>query len=46
MALFSGEVDDAVRAAISMLKRLRIYNSHRKRVGYSALDINRFRNHA
>ncbi|NET59893.1 MAG: CHASE2 domain-containing protein [Symploca sp. SIO2E6] len=39
MALFSGEADDAVKGAVSMLKRLRSYNSYRQRVGYLPLQI-------
>ena len=39
MALFSGKTDDAVKAAISMLKRLKIYNLHRQQLGYLPLQI-------
>ncbi|NER94946.1 MAG: CHASE2 domain-containing protein [Symploca sp. SIO1B1] len=39
MALFNGEADDAVKGAISMLKRLRSYNSYRQQVGYLPLEI-------
>ncbi|NEP62715.1 MAG: CHASE2 domain-containing protein [Symploca sp. SIO2G7] len=39
MALFNGEADDAVKGAISMLKRLRSYNSYRQRVGYLPIEI-------
>ncbi|HEY9301559.1 MAG TPA: adenylate/guanylate cyclase domain-containing protein, partial [Phormidium sp.] len=39
MALFSGGADDAVKAAISMLRRLVTYNQHRTSVGYLPIQI-------
>lgn len=39
MALFGGEVNDAVNAAIAMLHRLREYNQERRNQGYSSLRI-------
>ncbi|MBD2181171.1 AAA family ATPase [Planktothrix sp. FACHB-1375] len=39
MALFGGSADDAVKAAIAMLKRLEIYNQHRGNSGYVPIDI-------
>ena len=39
MALFSGGADDAIKASISMLKRLADYNSRRTCKGYSPIHI-------
>lgn len=39
MALFSGGADDAVKAGISMLKRLSEYNQHRANYGYLPIQI-------
>ncbi len=39
MALFSGSADDALRAGISMLKRLAKYNKNRVNSGYLPLKI-------
>jgi adenylate cyclase len=39
MALFSGGADNAVKAGISMLKRLAEYNQHRVRANYTPLKI-------
>ncbi len=39
MALFSGGADDAVKAAISMLRRLVEYNQHRTSAGYLPIQI-------
>ena len=39
MALFSGSAADAMKASISMLKRLADYNSRRACKGYSPIDI-------
>lgn len=39
MALFSGGADDAVKAGISMLKRLSEYNQHRAKYRYLPLQI-------
>ena len=39
MALFSGEADDAVKAAIAMLQRLEEYNQKRDRDGYVPIEI-------
>ncbi|MEG4505539.1 AAA family ATPase [Microcoleus sp. F6_B4] len=39
MALFSGEVDNAVKAGIAMLQGLVGYNQHRANSGYSPIQI-------
>ncbi|MCI5166527.1 MAG: PAS domain S-box protein [Candidatus Electrothrix sp. GM3_4] len=39
MALFDGKADDAVRAAVSMLRVLVSYNEGRGRAGYKPIDI-------
>jgi PAS domain S-box-containing protein len=39
MALFGGEADDAVQAAIAMLYRLTEYNQHRVKQGYTSIKI-------
>lgn len=39
MALFDGKADDAVRAAIAMLRRLHVYNEGRKRAGYHIIEV-------
>ena len=39
MALFPIQADDAVRAAIAMLKKLLSYNQGRQRAGYSPISI-------
>jgi predicted ATPase/class 3 adenylate cyclase/tRNA A-37 threonylcarbamoyl transferase component Bud32 len=39
MALFPGGADDAVNAAIAMLRRLSEYNDGRKRAGYVPIEI-------
>ena len=39
MALFNGGADDAVKAGISMLKKLNEYNQHRSNFGYMPLKI-------
>jgi class 3 adenylate cyclase len=39
MALFSGIADDAVKAGIAMLKKLREYNEHRVNSGYAPICI-------
>ncbi len=39
MALFSGEVDNAVKAGISMLHHIAEYNRHRANSGYSSIRI-------
>jgi PAS domain S-box-containing protein len=39
MALFGGNADDAVRAAISMLERLKKYNTTRQRPGRRPINI-------
>lgn len=39
MALFSGGADNAVKAGISMLKRLTEYNQNREKSGYTSLQI-------
>ncbi|HEY9808528.1 MAG TPA: adenylate/guanylate cyclase domain-containing protein [Halomicronema sp.] len=39
MALFGDSPDDAVKAGISMLKRLTEYNFHRSKSGYPAIKI-------
>ncbi len=39
MALFSGTADNAVKAGISMLYRLREYNQHRANSGYVPIQI-------
>lgn len=39
MALFSGGADNAVKAGISMLRRLTEYNQHREKSGYPELKI-------
>ncbi len=39
MALFSGPADDAVRAGIEMLERLKEYNQHRSNSGYPPVRI-------
>lgn len=39
MALFDGKADDAVRAAIDMLRILLSYNEGRGRAGYKPIDI-------
>ncbi len=39
MALFSGDADDAVNAAIAMLRRLDIYNGYRNNSGYRPIKI-------
>ncbi|CAK8720859.1 hypothetical protein KKHLCK_10055 [Candidatus Electrothrix laxa] len=39
MALFDGKADDAVRAAIAMLRILISYNEGRGRAGYKPIDI-------
>ncbi|MEL7038860.1 MAG: AAA family ATPase [Cyanobacteria bacterium J06592_8] len=39
MALFCGDADNAVKAGISMLKRLSKYNQHRLNSGDSPIDI-------
>jgi two-component system sensor histidine kinase ChiS len=39
MALFSGGADDAVRAAISMRKKLIEYNDHRRKSGYMKISV-------
>ncbi len=39
MALFEGGPDDAVRAAIAMLRQLEVYNQGRVRAGYQPIEI-------
>jgi signal transduction histidine kinase/class 3 adenylate cyclase/FixJ family two-component response regulator len=39
MALFPTNADDAVRASISMLQKLKIYNQERHRASYKAIKI-------
>ena len=39
MALFSGAADNAVKAGISMLERLKIYNQNRTNSGYAPIKI-------
>ncbi|NEP01701.1 MAG: response regulator [Symploca sp. SIO2E9] len=39
MALFSGSADNAVKAGISMLQRLTVYNQHRANSGYVPIKI-------
>ncbi|NER38194.1 MAG: adenylate/guanylate cyclase domain-containing protein [Oscillatoria sp. SIO1A7] len=39
MALFSGEADNSVQAAIAMLHRLKEYNQGRRRAGYAPIAI-------
>lgn len=39
MALFSGGADDAVKAGISMLNQLVLYNKDRKKSGYNPIEI-------
>lgn len=39
MALFPTHADDAVRASISMLQKLKIYNQERHRAGYKPIKI-------
>jgi len=39
MALFGGMADDAVKAAITMLHRLRQYNQHRATSGYPPIQV-------
>jgi PAS domain S-box-containing protein len=39
MALFDGKADDAVRAAVAMLRFLVTYNEGRVRAGYKSIDI-------
>ncbi len=39
MALFGGQADDAVKAAIAMLRRLTEYNQHRANSGYIPIRI-------
>lgn len=39
MALFNRSADDAVQAAITMLNTLPLYNFHRKKSGYSPINI-------
>lgn len=39
MALFDGRADDAVRAAIGMLRALKAYNDGRERAGYKRIEI-------
>lgn len=39
MALFPTHADDAVRASISMLQKLKIYNQERHRANYKAIKI-------
>ncbi|MGP1375297.1 MAG: response regulator [Almyronema sp.] len=39
MALFSGGADDAIRASLSMLKRLALYNDRRIHKGYVPIQI-------
>ncbi len=39
MALFAGDPDDGLRAAIEMMRELAIYNSHRRNSGYQPINI-------
>ncbi len=39
MALFPGEVEDAINAAVDMQKELRIYNQHRLKLGYDPIKV-------
>ena len=39
MALFSGNADNAVKAAIAMLQKLADYNQHRAASGYASIQI-------
>ncbi|MBF0230856.1 MAG: PAS domain S-box protein [Desulfamplus sp.] len=39
MAIFGGEADNAVNAAIAMLKELKNYNEGRERAGYPTIEI-------
>ena len=39
MALFPTTADDAVRASIAMLEKLKVYNQGRKRAGYRPIQI-------
>lgn len=39
MALFPGEVEDSIQAAIEMQKEVRIYNQHRLKQGYDPIKI-------
>jgi class 3 adenylate cyclase len=39
MALFSGIADEAVKAGIAMLQRLRDYNQHRLNSSYAPINI-------
>jgi class 3 adenylate cyclase len=39
MAIFPESADDSVNAAISMLKGLKLYNTHRSNTGYVPIDI-------
>lgn len=39
MALFPSSAEDAVNAAVDMLKEIRIYNQHRLKVGYDPIKV-------
>jgi adenylate cyclase len=39
MALFPGKVEDAINAAVSMQKEIRIYNQHRLKLGYDPIKV-------
>lgn len=39
MALFPGDVEDAINAAVDMQKELRIYNQHRLKLGYDPIKV-------
>ena len=39
MALFPGDVEDAINAAVDMQKEIRIYNQHRLKLGYDPIKV-------
>ena len=39
MALFPASAEDAVNAAVDMLKEIRLYNQHRLKVGYDPIKV-------
>ncbi|HNF24880.1 MAG TPA: adenylate/guanylate cyclase domain-containing protein [Leptospiraceae bacterium] len=39
MALFPSSAEDAVNAAVDMLKEIRVYNQHRLKVGYDPIKV-------
>ncbi|HNI91533.1 MAG TPA: adenylate/guanylate cyclase domain-containing protein, partial [Leptospiraceae bacterium] len=39
MALFPGEIEDAIHAAIDMQKEIRVYNQQRLKIGYDPIKI-------